>query len=237
MSDVPTTVLDEMQTYYRQRAGEYDEWWLRRGRYDRGAESNAGWFADVAEAQAAFDAAGFAGNVLELAPGTGNWTERLARVATHVTALDASPEMIALNGARLAEQGLAGKVTFRETDLFAWQPERAYDGVFFGFWLTHVPQARLDAFLANVAAALRPGGLLGIVDSRREPTSTAPDQPLPAEGDDIMTRKLNDGRAYQIVKRFFEPAELDAQLARHGIVAQSRLTPQHFIYAFGRKSG
>jgi SAM-dependent methyltransferase len=235
MSDDTNTVLSEMQTYYRDRAGEYDEWWLRKGRYDRGAAFNAEWFAEVAEVQAAFDSAGFTGDVLELAPGTGNWTERLARTAERVTALDASPEMIALNHARLAAQGLADKVVFQQTDLFAWQPERAYDGVFFGFWLSHVPAERQDDFLRRVAAALRPGGTLGIIDSRREQTSTAPDQPLAPAGEDIMTRRLNDGRAYQIVKRYFAPEELAAQLGRHGIAADVRETARHFLYVLGRK--
>jgi ubiquinone/menaquinone biosynthesis C-methylase UbiE len=235
VTEVPNTVLTEMQTYYRERAGEYDEWWFRKGRYDRGPAFNAAWFAEMAEVQAAFDAAGFSGEVLELAPGTGNWTERLARSATHLTALDGSQEMIALNRARLAAQGLADKVEFRQTDLFAWQPERTYDGVFFGFWLSHVPAERLDDFLAQVAAALRPDGKLGIIDSRREQTSTAPDQPLAPAGEDIMMRRLNDGRAYQIVKRYFAPDELAALLARHGIDADVRETALHFIYVVGRK--
>jgi demethylmenaquinone methyltransferase/2-methoxy-6-polyprenyl-1,4-benzoquinol methylase len=237
MSDVPQQIISEMQTYYRDRAGEYDEWWFRKGRYDRGPESNAEWFAEMAEVQGAFDAAGFSGEVLELAPGTGNWTERLARSAAHVTALDASPEMIALNTARLTAQGLADKVAFHQTDLFAWQPQLAYDGFFFGFWLSHVPAERLDDFLEQVAAALRPGGMLGIIDSRREQSSTAPDQPLAPAGEDIMTRRLNDGRAYQIVKRYFAPEELAALLARHDIDADVRETALHFIYVVGRKRG
>lgn len=230
-------VFAEMQRYYRERAPEYDEWWLRQGRYDLGAEGNRVWFEEMAVTQAAFDAAGFHGDVLELAPGTGNWTERLARTADHVVALDGSPEMIALNRARLARQGLADKVEFRQTDLFAWRPERQHDVVFFGFWLSHVPAERLDAFLSSVAAALRPGGLLGIIDSRPEQTSTAHDQPLSPAGVEVMTRRLNDGRAFQIIKRFDEPDALAVALARHGIGADVRATPTHFLYAVGRKSG
>ena len=41
------TLLDEQLRYYRARAGEYDDWWLRRGRYDRGAALNAAFLADA----------------------------------------------------------------------------------------------------------------------------------------------------------------------------------------------
>ena len=62
-----------------------------------------------------------------MAPGTGIWTEQLVKIGDQVTALDASPEMIAINQAKLASD----KVTFIETDLFAWQPQQQYDMVFF----------------------------------------------------------------------------------------------------------
>src|SRR4051794_6593058 len=93
----PHATLQEMMEYYRARAAEYDEWFYRQWRYDRGAESNARWFAEVDEIFAAFDALPIGGDVLELAPGTGIWTERIAGRATTVTAVDASPEMIAIN--------------------------------------------------------------------------------------------------------------------------------------------
>jgi hypothetical protein len=43
------TVLHEQLEYYRARAAEYDQWWWRRGRFDRGAELNARWFAEAAD--------------------------------------------------------------------------------------------------------------------------------------------------------------------------------------------
>ena len=37
--------LREQIAYYRARADEYDEWFLRRGRYDHGDAENARWQA------------------------------------------------------------------------------------------------------------------------------------------------------------------------------------------------
>ncbi len=230
MSDkVPTLTLEEMKLYYRARAAEYDEWFYRQGRYDRDPDSNARWFVEVEEVYAALDAAGMEGDILELAPGTGIWTERLLRRAHLITAVDASPEMIELNSARVG----AGRVTYLLADLFTWQPERQYDAVFFGFWLSHVPLERLDAFFRMVAQALRPGGRLFFVDGRREPTSTASNHQLPDPGAQVMTRRLNDGRAFQIVKNFFDPRMLEARCSEAGLDVRVRESPTFFIYGTG----
>src|SRR6058998_1403472 len=92
-----SALLDEQVAYYRARAAEYDAWWFRTGRFDRGAENNAAWRADVAVVeQAAADILACArpSNVLELACGTGLFTRHLAPRVDAVTAVDASPEVI-----------------------------------------------------------------------------------------------------------------------------------------------
>ncbi len=233
---VPEATLGEMAAYYRARAGEYDEWFERRGRYDRGAEGNARWFAEATETFAALDALAMGGDVLELAPGTGIWTERLLRTAATVTAVDASPEMVAVNRARLGAAG-EGRVRYVLADLFAWRPERRYDGVCFGFWLSHVPRERLDTFFRTVADALTPGGKIFFVDSHsgRESTATSPDQWRPEAGGQLMTRSLNDGREFRIVKNFYDPALLEERCAAAGLDVAVRETTTSFLYGTGAR--
>jgi demethylmenaquinone methyltransferase/2-methoxy-6-polyprenyl-1,4-benzoquinol methylase len=225
--------LADQRAYYEARAPEYNEWWQRQGRYHHDKEANAHWFAEINEVKAAFDAAGIGGDVLELASGTGNWTEPLARIADHVTALDASPQMMELNRQRLTGAGLADRVTFREVDLFAWHPDRAYDAAFMGFFLSHVPDERLDAFLATVVSAVRRGGIIFFVDSRPEPTSSSADQPLPARESPIMTRRLNDGQSFQIVKIYRSADEMQAAFARQGVEMVVSETPNYFQFGRG----
>lgn len=83
-------ILAEQIAYYRARAGEYDQWFRRQGRYDRGAELNARWHAEAGQVRQALDRFAPAGRVLELACGTGLWTarlvaERLARLGWDAT--------------------------------------------------------------------------------------------------------------------------------------------------------
>lgn len=228
-TSVPEPILAEMVDYYRARAPEYDEWWRRQGRYDRGPEHNALWFAEIEQVLADFDALQMTGDVLELAPGTGNWTQRLLATADTVTAVDASIEMIALNQERVQSE----RVSYILTDLFAWQPDRQYDGICFGFWLSHVPLERMEDFWRTVAKSLRPGGKLFFIDNLRESTTTSFDQHLPPVDSQIMTRKLNDGRTFQIVKNYFDPVALEAKCRAAGLPVTVKTTATYFIYGLG----
>lgn len=228
MSVADDPLLAEQAAYYRARAGEYDEWWQRAGRYDRGKDATARWRAEVKQVEAALGRADLSGDVLELACGTGWWTERLARTAKRLTCVDASAETIAVNRARIDEAGLAVP-RYDRADLFAWTPDAGYDAVFFSFWLSHVPQDRFDAFWAKVAAALKPGGRVFLVDSRPDETSTAVDHRMPDPAG-VQERRLNDGRTFRIVKLFHDPAALNERLAGLGWRAAVEGTESYFIY-------
>ena len=149
-----------------------------------------------------------AGDVLELACGPGTWTEQLLRHATSVTAVDSSPEMLAIAAGRVACE----RVRFVRADLFSWRPDRRYDVVFFGFWLSHVPLERFESFWALVADCLKPGGRVFFVDDGYR----TPDELIEGEASSTIRRRLNDGSAYRAVKVPHEAPDLEARLARLG---------------------
>jgi len=222
-------LLQQQIDYYRARASEYDEWFLRRGRYDRGPQANADWFADVAFLRGALERFRPEGDILELACGTGLWTQQLLATARRITAVDAAPEVLALNRERLH----SGQVRYVQADLFAWRPEERYDVVFFGFWLSHVPPPRFDDFWRLVAESLKPGGRMFFVDSKYEPASTARDHRPGDPGAASVLRRLNDGREYRIVKIFYKPDDLQNRLQTLGWTAAVRETPHYFLYGEG----
>ncbi len=226
---ISSEILEEMAQYYRERASEYDDWFYRRGRYNDRPETNPTWFAEVDEVFAALDALHLEGDILEIAPGTGIWTERLLRYANSITAVDASTEMMALNRARLGSD----RVTYMQADIFAWQPARTYDAVSFSFWISHVPLDRLPAFLHMVATALKPGGKIFFVDGRHEPM--AADQSLAQEGKQLKIRALNDGRTFQIVKNYYDPAWLAARCKEAGLDVTVCQTATYLLYGCGSR--
>lgn len=227
---VSAQTLQEMKVYYRERASEYDEWFYRQGRYDQGPEMKERWFSEADEIFTSLNSFHLTGDVLELAPGTGIWTERLVSTASTLTAVDASPEMIEINRAKVS----SNRVSYVLADLFSWQSDRVYDAVFFGFWISHVPLEQLDDFLRSVARMLRSGGKIFFVDGREELTSTAMNHQQPSERDgQVITRTLNDSRTFKIVKNFYDPIDLAARCKRVGLDITTRQTASYFFYGYG----
>jgi SAM-dependent methyltransferase len=227
-------LIEEQIAYYRQRASEYDEWFLRQCRYDRGPELNARWFAEVEQVAQALDAFAPTGDVLELASGTGLWTQRLARAARSVTVVDSSPEVHAINRERLGAS--TAEVRYVVADLFQWQPDRQYDTIFFSFWLSHVPPERLAAFWSLVRSALVPSGRVFLLDSLYDESSTAKDHRLEGPDAYAVNRRLNDGEVYRIVKVFYRPDDLIRQLSAWGWRAHIEQTPTYFYYGVATAS-
>lgn len=199
-----------LRDYYAARAGEYDDWYLRRGRYSHGTEADAAWMSELDAAAEWLSALPIHGDIVELAAGTGWWSPRLA-LRGKLSIYDANAEPLTIASDRLASLSLAAHVEVRD----AWaEPDRQVDALFMGFWLSHVPRARLGEFLAVCRRWLKPGGTLALIDSRQDPESSATNHPTPA--DDMSTRRLNDGREFTITKIFWQPSELESALQDAG---------------------
>lgn len=224
-------LLAEQRAFYRARAPEYDEWWQRRGRYDRGDDEVREWRQQVArveEALASFDATG---DVLELAGGTGWWTRSLAQTATRLTVVDASPETLELNRRRVGR----ADIDYVVADIFDWRPQRVHDVVFFSFWLSHVPRARFGDFWSLVRSCLTPGGRVFLLDNRRDPVPrpNVKDPYVVEYAPDLHLRRLTDGSEYRVVKVMYEPDELETLVEANGWHAEIDAT-RWFIFGSAR---
>lgn len=222
-------IFEEQIAYYRARAGEYDNWLLRIGRYDRGPESNEKFFSELNEVREQIRRFNPTGSVLEFACGTGWGTELLVNYADQVTAVDSSEEVLALNRNKVRSE----KVHYAQSDIYQWQTEKFFDVIFFSFWLSHVPPGRFTEFWDKVRSALKPGGRVFFADTLASRSLAAKNHSLFQKDDSISLRYLDDGREFQIIKIFYDPGELTARLNELGWRVSVKSTETHFLYGSG----
>jgi SAM-dependent methyltransferase len=211
--DTKDTLLAEQLAYYRALAHDYESLSIPGAGGD--------------EVAAALEAFRPKGDVLELACGPGMWTELMLRHARSVTAVDAAHEMLARAKARVGEE----RVRFVQADLFSWRSERRYDVVFFGFWLSHVPRDRFEAFWSFVDDCLEPDGRVFFVDDAFRP----PEELIEGESSSTIQRRLSNGAAYRVVKVPYQLHELEAQLAALGWQVALTQTSGMFYWGAGSR--
>jgi SAM-dependent methyltransferase len=219
------TDLDQsMVDYYGARAGEYDDWYLRRGRYERGPIHDAAWNAELDAAGGWLDRLPLGGRIVELAAGTGWWSPLLASKG-ELWLYDAAEAPLERARERLVAHNLRAHIHVRD----AWAPPEGEpaDAMFAGFWLSHVARARTVAFLETARRWQRPGGRLAIIDSLPDPQSGAADHALPV--DDLAVRRLDDGREFTIVKVHRSADEIRAALSAAGFEGVEVTTTGRFF--------
>jgi len=178
-----------MRGYYDQRAGEYDDWWLGTGLF--AGRERPGWSEEVG-ALIELVAGLVPARVLDVACGTGFLTRHLRG---EVVALDQSPRMLALTAARMPDarvvEGDASELPFSDSEF-----DRLFTSHFYG----HLLAREREAFLSEARRVARE---LVVVDAARRDDTGA---------EEWQARTLNDGSRHRVYKRFFDGAELAAQL-------------------------
>jgi len=222
-------LVAEQVRYYEERAAEYDLLWRREGGCDLGPERNEAWFRETAVVEASVDALAERGSVLELACGTGLWTRRLSAAAPRrLLAVDTSPAMLSLNREHTADP----RIEYALADVFAWDPPSGerFDLIFMGFFMSHVPPDRFAGFWERLAEWLAPGGRVFLCDDRDGPGRPYSGEAVPAAPAFAHRRRLADGREYTIVKRFWSPEDLTAELDALGWDADIRSSGREFLF-------
>ena len=183
-----------MQSYYAARAGEYDTVY---GKPERQSDLRQieHWLPKALSGQP----------LLEVACGTGYWTQFLASVAPSIVAIDSSAEMLAIARARVK----ASNVSFEIGDAYAL-PRRgqAFGAAFAGFWFSHVPLDRQSEFLCGLSAVLQPGAKVVLLDNRFVEASSSPISEPDSMGNTYQSRKLADGSIHRVLKNFPTEAQL-----------------------------
>jgi protein-L-isoaspartate O-methyltransferase len=194
--------MDSVRTYYQRRAPEYDAVYNKPERQD-----------DISKLAVRLTTL-FAGRtVLEVAAGTGYWTQILAASAGHVLATD-------VNGGPLQiakERDFArASVDFELADAFRLGAVAGdFDALFAGFWWSHLAIAQQSEWLRQVADRLPPGALVAFIDNRFVEGSSHPISRQDFDGNTYQSRTLADGSTWEVLKNFPSTQELVTAVDRY----------------------
>jgi ubiquinone/menaquinone biosynthesis C-methylase UbiE len=212
-----TSVTPWLESYYAKRAHEYDAIYEKPER-----KAELAWLGErIPEL--------FSGrSVLEVACGTGHWTQYLARTARNVYAFDVNEPVLEIARTKPLP---AGKVKFAIGDAFTLDGVPAgFDGAFAGFWWSHVEKRKLKSFLANLHTKLKAGSQVAILDNNYVGWSSTPISRADADGNTYQTRHLANGETYEVLKNFPAAKELKSLLEQCGEVAQAHLESLQFYW-------
>jgi len=215
--------MDNLQAYYANRAAEYERIYAKPERQ-----------ADLAALRSRIPALLAGRSVLEVACGTGYWTEVIAPHVRSITAIDYVEETLAI--AR-SKKYPASRVEFVQGDAYAL-PDfgRRHDALFAGFWWSHVPLARLDSFLDSVDKVVAPGSIVAFLENRYVAGSSTPISRRDAEGNTYQARKLDNGTAHEVLKNFPTEPELIERASARGDEARVEWLEYYWLLAYRTKS-
>jgi demethylmenaquinone methyltransferase/2-methoxy-6-polyprenyl-1,4-benzoquinol methylase len=206
--------METLETYYAKRAAEYEKIFEKPERQ-----------ADLARLRSDLPALFKGERVLEIACGTGYWTPLIAAQAQSVLATDYVEETLAI--ARTKPYPRAN-VKFEQADAYAlpaWPGK--FSACFAGFWWSHVPLGRLDAFLRGLQPRLEAGARVAFLENRYVEGSSTPISRRDAEGNSYQQR-VADGKSHEVLKNFPTAREVEARLDRFG--TEARVTEYEYYW-------
>jgi demethylmenaquinone methyltransferase/2-methoxy-6-polyprenyl-1,4-benzoquinol methylase len=218
-------VTDEttLRSYYAARAPEYDRIYDKPER-QADLRHLRGWLPSL-----------FAGRrVLEVACGTGYWTQFIAATASTIVAVDAAPETLAIARQRKPMRN----VEFVVGDAYDLRPELgAFDAAFAGFWLSHVPRRRQREFFEGLGRALTAGATVALLDNRYVEGSSQPIVEHDEDGNSYQARRLQDGSMHKVLKNFPSEEDLLALVQGSGGEAQVTMLEYYWVLHYTTTTG
>lgn len=183
--------------YYAQRAAEYERIYSKPERQPDLQQLKAMLWTTLAGRR-----------VLEIACGTGYWTQVVSETAASIVATDINEAVLEIARRKPVDPR---NVTFCLGD--AYQPAvpaPPCDAFLAAFWWSHIPRERLEAFLDGLRSVLPPDALVIFIDNNFVAGNSTPLSRTDALGNTYQRRTLEDGRGFEVLKNFPTDDELHA---------------------------
>ena len=189
----------ELHAYYASRAPYYDAVYLKAERRE-----------DIAFLSRHLPERLAGKEVIEVACGTGYWTQHIAPAVSRMVATDGTAEP--LEFARLRPG--AEKVVFEQADAYALPADLGqFSAAFAGLWFSHIPVAARVPFLHGLHERMRPGARILFIDNNEVQLRDFPIAETDGDGNTYQHRKLRDGSMHRVLKNFPSESELRALLS------------------------
>jgi demethylmenaquinone methyltransferase/2-methoxy-6-polyprenyl-1,4-benzoquinol methylase len=186
----------DLVDYYAKRANEYERIYQKPERQK-----------DLATLRRLFQQA-FAGyRVLEIACGTGYWTQVVAETTKSITATDINEEVLQIARAK----NYAGNVSFQKVDALnlSFPRQDDFTAGLAAAWWSHLRKAQIRNFLFQFHRLFSPGSIIVFMDNQFVPGSNTPISRTDAEGNTYQLRRLENGDEHEILKNF--PSEKEVR--------------------------
>ena len=169
-------------------------------------------------------------DVLEVACGTGYWTQFIARRARSVTATDINAETLEI--ARTKSYADA-RVTFEQADAYHLPASgHRFTGAFAGFWWSHLEHSERRRFVERLHRSLAPGAIVVALDNLYVPGSSTPIHRVDAAGNTFQQRRLDDGTTHVVLKNFPTKDALLADIDGLGAAAEYTALDYYWLLAY-----
>jgi ubiquinone/menaquinone biosynthesis C-methylase UbiE len=180
---------DQLADYYARRAAEYERIYLKPERQ-----------ANLQTIQTRLAECFHGLDLLEIACGTGYWTQFAARSARSITAIDFNQEVLNIAGKK--DYGKC-PVALLKSDAYALDEiNGSFSAALSAFWWSHVPKSKIAGFLRLMHSKLRKGATVVILDNRYVEGSSTPIARTDQEGNSYQIRSLADGSRHEVLKNF-----------------------------------
>lgn len=216
---------NEMTSYYEARAQEYDEVYAGKSHLTPDPIDYKEEVEKISKIVSTFGK----GHFIDIGCGTGFWVPYYATNCSRITLIDQSEKMLLESKRKVEKLGLKDKCRFIQGDFFEIDfGQTSFDNALVGFLVSHLTSDIAQSFFVKLKKILKPDSQLMLIDGA---WSSKRQQYRKKEG--MQERELNDGRIFNLFKRYFDKSDIESIFKNHRFELKSYYSGDWILAAIG----